>query len=729
MVAAVATGEDLIDPEIRAHLAQQGITALYPPQVESLPSVLEGRSTVVAIPTASGKSLIAYLGILHRFKRRSNRGKALYIVPLRALASEKFEELRAFKGLGLKVGIATGDPDDEDGRLSRFDVVVCTSEKADSLLRHRAQWLSDVDQIVADEVHLINDGGRGPTLEVLLARFRALRSDLQIIALSATIANADEIAKWLGATLIQSDWRPTPLKRGILFGRAIQFEDGSRRIVDNAAKDPVADLVIDMLAEGGQSLVFVNTRRSAEAVARRLGGQIGKRLDAPAKAKLEALAKEVIGAGEPSHTAERLAGIIRGGVAFHNAGLESRQRKLVEAAFRDGTLKCLAATPTLAAGVNTPARRVVIRDVWRYEVNYGNKPIPVMEIMQMMGRAGRPRYDPYGEAVLLAKTEDDVETLRQSYIEAEPEPVTSKLGAEPALRMHVLATIAGGFANTESGVFRFLDSTFYAHQGEAWLIKEQTRQVLRFLIENGFLTRDGDGLSPTLFGKRTSDLYIDPLSALTLRKALERAKQRAEPSTFAFLHALCATVDLGSLFLCTKDDWVMGKAAEVEEELLLGLGDALDQEDFLSQVKTAALLEAWIEETPMDAIEDRYGVAPGDLRDKVDRARWLSHALREIARLVNYEAVATLNDLPTRLESGAKAELLPLIRLDGVGRVRARRLHAAGFTGLAKIRNATQEQLQRVDTIGPRLAASLLSQVRGGEARAKDRSESSLETF
>ncbi|MBI2077295.1 MAG: DEAD/DEAH box helicase [Euryarchaeota archaeon] len=607
-----------VDARVRAVLKEQGIERLYPPQEAALPAILSGKSVVLCIPTASGKSLVAYLAILQRFLGGNPPGKALYIVPLRALASEKHEELQAFKRLGIRVGIATGDLDEEDTHLARFDVIVATSEKMDSLLRHRVGWLSDIRVIVADEVHLIHDAGRGPTLEVLLARFRALNPEAQIVALSATIRNSQELADWLGAELVESQWRPTPLKKGVLYGRAITFEDRTRRALTVDSGDAVADLVLDMLAEKAQCLVFVNTRRSAEAAAKKLAKHVQRLLLPDDAEKLKALALGMSDEGEPSLSGRHLGELVRHGVAFHTAGLSSSQRRLVEDQFRAGLVKVICATPTLAAGVNTPARRVIIRDVWRFDVNLGNQPLPVFEVQQMMGRAGRPRYDPYGEAVLIAKSEDERETLVASYLDAEPEPLTSKLGSEPALRVHALASVAAGFTPTVTLLEKFLDSTFYAHQGESWLIKARLSEVLRFLVDNGFVVREGDRVSPTLFGKRTSDLYIDPHSALTLRRALDVASKRPSTGTFAFLHAISSTVDIDPLYLRQKDDWVLEKAAEEEEGLLLGPQEAHSHEDFLSQVKTAALLEAWIEETPMDQIEERFGVGPGDVRNKVD---------------------------------------------------------------------------------------------------------------
>lgn len=705
-----------VDPRIRAALAEQGVTKLYPPQEAALDYALSGRSLVLSIPTASGKSLVAYLAILQRFLHGPTGTKALYIVPLRALATEKYDDLKAFKAMGLRVGLATGDLDDEDQRLARFDVIVATSEKADSLLRHRAGWMNDVKTVVADEIHLLTDAGRGPTLEVLLARFRARDPPVQILGLSATIKNAKQLAAWLDADLIESQWRPTKLKKGVAYGRAIDFQEDGLRAVGPDTKDAVADLVLDILEEGGQALVFLSTRKSAEAMATKLGRFVKARLNDEDRAKLETLAKTLVDEGEPSLSGRRLAEGVRNGSAFHNAGLGSHQRRAIEAAFRGGLLKVLSATPTLAAGVNTPARRVIIRDIYRYDANLGNQPLPVMEIQQMMGRAGRPRFDPYGEAVLVAKTSDDRETLIQSYLNGEPEPVTSKLGAEPALRVHVLASIASGYTRDVPALEKFLDSTFYAHQGESWLIKAQLQQVLRFLEDNDFLTRSKDRLEPTPFGRRTSDLYIDPLSALVLRTAIERAAARDTVTDYSFLHALASTPEIDPLFLRTKDDWVVEEMAKHEDELLFPHYEARSQEEFMSHVKTASLLHDWIEEVPLEAIEEKYGVGPGDVRNKVDRAEWLAHAARELARLLHFETATALNNLPLRLRQGAKSELLPLIELDGIGRVRARTLHRAGFTGLAALRKARVEDLAHLPGFGPLVAASVKRQVGADEA-------------
>ena len=173
-------------------LKEQGYVTLHPPQAEAIPKALEGRNMVVAVPTASGKSLIGYTAALKTILER--RKKVIYIVPLKALASEKKDDMDRFSHLGFKTAISVGDLDSEDRWLNDADFIVATSEKADSLIRHRSRIMDDVGLVIADEIHLIHDPSRGPTLEVALTKIKRRNRDIQIIALSATISNANDLA-------------------------------------------------------------------------------------------------------------------------------------------------------------------------------------------------------------------------------------------------------------------------------------------------------------------------------------------------------------------------------------------------------------------------------------------------------------------------------------------------------------------------------------------------------
>ena len=168
--------------------------------------------------------------------------------------------------------------------------------------------------------------------------------------------------------------------------------------------------------------------------------------------------------GEATRLSDNLADLVECGTAFHHAGLAGAHRKLVEDLFRQGKIKVLTATPTLAFGVNLPARTVVIQDYRRYEAGYGYYPIAVLEYKQMAGRAGRPKYDKVGEAILIAKTADEADYLMESYVMAKPERIWSRLAVEKIIRTHVLSTIASDYAHTEEGIYAFFRKTFYAYQ-------------------------------------------------------------------------------------------------------------------------------------------------------------------------------------------------------------------------------------------------------------------------
>ncbi|MFC7325113.1 ATP-dependent DNA helicase [Halorubrum rutilum] len=508
-------------------LEAEGVAELYPPQAAAVEAgVVDGESLVAAVPTASGKTLIAELAMLSAVERG---GKALYIVPLRALASEKKTEFERWEDHGVTVGVSTGNYESDGEWLATRDIIVATSEKVDSLIRNGAPWIDDLTCVVSDEVHLVDDPNRGPTLEVTLAKLRKVNPGLQTVALSATVGNADVIAEWLDAGLVESDWRPIDLRMGVHFGNAIDFADGSKREVPvERGEDQTARLVADALdteedGQGGSSLVFVNSRRNAESSARKLAEVTGSRLTDNERDRLRELAEEIRGVSD-TDTSEDLADAVERGSAFHHAGLASEHRSLVEDAFRDRLIKCISATPTLAAGVNTPARRVIVRDWRRYDGEFGGmKPLDVLEVHQMCGRAGRPGLDPYGEAVLLANDADTKEELFERYLWADPEPVRSKLAAEPALRTHVLATIASGFASTRDGLLSFLDNTLYATQtDDEGRLAAVTDTVLDYLAVNDFVDRDGgtEGLTATGIGHTVSRLYLDPMSAAEMLDGL-----------------------------------------------------------------------------------------------------------------------------------------------------------------------------------------------------------------
>ncbi len=692
-----------------------GINQLYPTQVEAIKSgVLDGRDIILSAPTASGKTLVAELAML---KTLIAGGKALYMAPLRALASEKFEEFSSFFGVfGYRTAISTGDFDSDDPWLEKYDVIVTTNEKADSLLRHKAKWFDKITLIVADEIHLIGSDKRGATLEVFLTRIKLMPRRPQLLGLSATIGNLEELAEWLQAKPVRVDWRPVPLKEGVYYNGEIFYSDGSSITLENHGT-PLYDLAYDTLENEGQILVFSPTRRSAVSDAKKLSVITSKFLKPQ---ELRAI-REHVGKLKSMYTDKvtlELLELLSRGVAFHHAGLGSEARSTVERLFRERLIKAVVATPTLAAGVNLPARRVVITDYRRFNVELGYyEKIPVMEYKQMAGRAGRPRYDKEGEAVLIARSLQELEFLFNEYINAKPERLQSQLASEPVLRSHILSVIATSEnVRSYSTLERFLTSTFYSHQNKDYLfVVERARSILRKLVSSGFVEVEGEKLLPTQLGVRVAELYIDPETA---NQGLNFFKSREKASTLAYLYLISATPDAQTVHVKRGDEeWLEEKLKVRKEELgFKPPEDDIEYEFFLQVFKTALLLEDWINEVPEDVIVERYDVGPGDIYSLTLTAQWIAFALSEIAKLSGYDIHAiNLRVLSKRIEHGVKEELLELVSLKGIGRVRARNLFNYGYRSLIDLAMAKEEELSRVPGIGRVLAKSIKKQLSSRE--------------
>ena len=476
-------------------------------------------------------------------------------------------------------------------------------------------------------------------------------------------------------------------------------------------------------------------------------------------------------------------------MGFHHAGLSNQHREKIEKAFRNGQINCLVATPTLAQGINLPARRVIIRDHKRWNTLAGtNIPISVMEIKQMMGRAGRPKYDTRGESWILAKNNQEVDFLVEKYISGAPEDVISKLSnpnakkpeEDPCLLTHVLSMISTGDLKDRDSLGRFFEKTFLSTQLSTEDLAARIDDSINWLVNNGMITREGEsdvvkerifqyvgneveenwedlrpswvnsaasipGLDiseqkimekkkytpregPAIFGftkassiefeeavlpelsamtyestnlgMRVSRLYLNPISGRIIKNGLEKAMkvligddEYHQISPFGILHLAVSTPDFLPLWPKNSDYEIIQASLHSHSREILTENSDLEEE----KMKGALVLESWINELKFEDMENKWSVQPGDLRSRTELAEWILYAIRRILnededlKNLNKDAhrllLESINEVHKRVRYGCKSDLLGLVSLRGVGRIRARELN--NTLGVINIKDLT----------------------------------------
>jgi helicase len=323
---------------------------------------------------------------------------------------------------------------------------------------------------------------------------------------------------------------------------------------------------------------------------------------------------------------------------------------------------------------------VIIRDYLRFAAGEGMQPIPVSEYHQMAGRAGRPRLDPYGEAVLIAKEEGQVEELFNWYIDAPAEEVHSKIADPAALYTHVLSLIASGFVASRHELLSFMDRSFYVHEHrKSRLMQKAVDMAVDFLASSDMIVIVGGHLGSTGFGSLVSRLYIDPRSAAMIVSCLRKTRKYSD---LGLLQLVCSTPDMPKLYVRNSDIAALSRLLDARAgDLWLALQpDEDDAEAFYRALKTSLLLFDWTDEFSDAKICERYSVGPGDIYGMVENVNWLLHASAELSRMFAPEFHLKIRDYEICMKNGIRRELLPLVRIRGIGRVRARRLFNNGIT-------------------------------------------------
>lgn len=705
--------------------------SLYPPQELALSKgVMNGNNVLVTTPTSSGKTLIGLMGMINIL----NMGKkVVYLTPLKALATEKFNEfkiitdLSCFRNRRVNIGISTGDYDSSGSELVNKDVIILTNEKMDSILRHDSNWIYDVGLFIIDEIHLLTERERGPTLEIILTKIKLMPQKPQIIGISATVSNSDEVAEWLTCEPIQSNWRPTELIEGVYNYGKVTMNDGTNYHIDNIGisdntTSAITSLAMDSITnDGGQSLVFAETRKRTVSLAKKTSEIVAKFLDKTSIKLAQKTGVEILKEGDDTELTRTLSSTVAKGVGFHHAGLGAKSRQIVEKAFRNGIVKILFATPTLAAGVNLPARRVIITSIFRYDYQYGgNVPMSVLQYKQICGRAGRPAYDKYGEAIIIADSRTNPEDLYNHFVLGVPEPIVSQLMDERALRVHVLGVIASKPKMLKSELLYFFEQTFLSKYQENQTISFEIESLLTYLRDEKLIIMRNDLLIATKFGKRISLLYIDPKTGIQFKNNLDsydgnkydindiNSNKHENNNVINFLYWICDCYDFyPKLSLRQNETEYFQRLFEKHKLGSYGLSN------YDYSLKNLVILLEWIDESSEANLNEKIGVEPGDLHRMVETTYWLLHCLYEIAKLIERkDLLPEINILRIRIRHGVKSELIPLIQLEGIGRIRARSLYRAGITDVAMIEKISESKLGSIPKIGVKLAKKLKSQIK-----------------
>jgi len=693
--------------------------SLYPPQELALSKgVMNGNNILVTTPTSSGKTLIGLMGMINIL----NKGKkVVYLTPLKALATEKLNEfkiiqnLSCFKNRKINIAISTGDYDSYGTELIDKDIIILTNEKMDSILRHDANWIFDVGLFIIDEIHLLTERERGPTLEIILTKIKLMPQKPQIIGISATVSNSDDVADWLRCEQIQSKWRPTELIEGVYnYGKVTMnngtaFEIDNIGVVDNSTSGIISLAMDSITNDGAQSLVFAETRKRTVSLAKKTSETVSKFLDKSSKLSAHKIGVEILKQGDDTELNRTLSSTVTKGVGFHHAGLGIKSRQIVENAFRNGIIKILFATPTLAAGVNLPARRVVITSIFRYDYEYGgNIPLSILQYKQLCGRAGRPAYDKYGEAIIIADSRTNPEDLYNHFVLGEPEPIVSQLMNERALRVHVLGVIASRPKILKSELLYFFEETFLSKYHGNESISFEIDSLLQYLSDEGLIIMRNELLMATKFGKRISLLYIDPKTGIHFKKNLDNYNSNKINDGTNFLHWICDSFDFYPK-LTLRQNEIEYFERMFEKHKLSSYG--LSNYDY--SLKNLIILLEWIDESSEASLNEKIGVEPGDLYRMVETTYWLSYCLYEIAKLIGRkDLLAGINILRLRIRHGIKSELIPLIQLEGIGRIRGRSLYKAGITNINQIDKISESKLGSIPKIGVKLARKLKDQIK-----------------
>jgi len=723
-----------INRSIIEKLVELGYEELTEVQRRAIESGLfNGESVLVSAPTNTGKTFIGEIAFLVASTRKV-ASRTFYLVPLKALAEEKFGEFKTkYENWGLRITISTSDRTEFDDELANYDVVIATYEKLNALLIRRPELLGEIGLVIVDELQNLGDESRGQHLEVFLTRLIILPNRPQIVGLSATIPNASDLAEWLGATLIDTEKRDVELREGILYtgkhsidfqGHKLEngdfiyreFNSGKICIEKKLRTNPIE--LTSELGKSEQTLVFVDTQRNAEFTARNIANGL------PSTDITVDLIDELDVGVEFTPSTGILKRTLQNGVAFHHAGLLPEERSIIENGFRTGKIRVICSTTTLGAGVNTPAKNVIVLS---YKT-YGNRNILTRDYKNMVGRAGRLRTrDNFGRSILFAENGKELEMLWKEYVTAKPEPVKSQIPSGAGLESSILGLLASGVCSTVQELESFLQRTLHGHvlakegtNGFSKQFETAIRQMTVKLGQNRLVEIEGDRISVTELGRRCAEELLTPDTVLLFYKILSeseikiKAVKEYDSLAEGLIHLCCSSSDASLLYAPKSRPEIEKLQAtwEVRRESFLY---EPSEGQFLQILRTTRMLMRWIDGA---SFKDLSGYAPpGIIKRIAENISWILKGLARVAEkpLFDFDGGFPnfIGMLANRVFYGVPTDSLTIIRLGipAINRSRATRLAKAGFKNIDDLIAATTRQLMSVNGIGEKLALRIMEHV------------------
>ncbi|KAH3855655.1 hypothetical protein DPMN_098225 [Dreissena polymorpha] len=734
----------------------RGISSLYDWQEEclQLPALARRGNLVYSLPTSGGKTLVAEILILKELL--CHKRDALLILPFVSIVQEKVRNMSIF---AVDLNFYVEEYAGSKGRFppikrqSNRSLYIATIEKAQSIVNSLIET-DRIENLGLVVLHMLGEGGsRGSCLEATLLKVMQRSASTQIIGMSATLNNIGDITKFLDADVYSNDFRPVELTEYVKVSDNIfqvlptakcpEDQFVHQRVVDFQYRpemlkldpDQLLGLILEVIPDNS-CLFFCATKKICESMAKMMSKLLATYRSNLAMIKQEerkALLKELYSDSE-GKMCPVLRCTLQFGIAYHHSGLTTDERKLIEEAYSAGTLCLLTCTSTLAAGVNLPAKRVILGSPY-----IGRNFMTQSQYKQMVGRAGRAGIDTSGESILICKQEDRAKVME--LLSAPLESCHSSLVYEQGrgLRAMLLSVIGLKVATTTEEVFRFVARSLASIQ-QAVLgtdVTELCQTALQKLVDSGLilqtrtLNEDPQGggceqlsLTVTPFGRATFKGPIDPDFASMLYNDLTKAEESIVLSTHLHLLYLVTPYDLAK---DASPNWFIYlsqfstlSASEMKVASLIGVPESYlvkRSSNMKSRVKvdefvvnrfylTLMLYDLWREKSVWEVAE-RFdtprGFVQNLLASAASFASCVAHFCMELEEFWAYQDL--LGNFVKRLSYCVTAELIPLMEIPGIKLGRARMMFAAGYKTLSSVASASPDELVKAVQFMPRKVA------------------------